>query len=502
MYNILCKKAKLKKGDGTVRELHIEKNDAGQRLDKFLSKALPDMPPSFLYKALRLKKIKRNRKRADKADILAVGDTLQLFIPEDFFKTKEEDGDLCRLLEGITPRLSILYEDENIMLLNKRPGINVHEDKDGNTNTLITHIQSYLYKKGEYDPKKEQAFAPALCNRIDRNTGGIVIAAKNAEALRVMNDKIKNREIDKFYLCAVHGIPTPKEATLEGFLLKDETNNLVRIYKDKKSAALLKKNEGSLCGAQIFGNDPDVMAEGARLALEISGCDFLDINMGCPMPKIANSGDGCGLMRTPELAGNIVEAVVKAVDVPVTVKCRLGWDKGNINVLDFTKRMEDSGAAMVTVHGRTRAMLYSGTADWDYIRKVKDQLSIPVIANGDIVDAASALRCLKWTGADGIMIGRATFGDPWIFQQVSAAMAGLEVPERPVLKDRIAVAVKQFELSEADHGEHIACLEARKHFAWYLRGVRNASYYKKEITSMNKMEDIYRIAKDIVRDLE
>lgn len=274
------------------------------------------------------------------------------------------------------------------------------------------------------------------------------------------------------------------------------------VYQDQKSRKLLRKNEGSLCGAQIFGNDPDIMAQAAVMALEVSGCDFLDINMGCPMPKIANSGDGCGLMRTPELAGKIVEAVVKAVDVPVTVKCRLGWDKGNINVLDFTKRMEDSGAAMVAVHGRTRAMLYSGIADWDYIRKVKDQLSIPVIANGDIVDAPSALRCLKWTGADGIMIGRATFGDPWIFQQVSAAMAGHEVPERPALKDRIAVAVKQFELSEQDHGEHIACLEARKHFAWYLRGVRNASYYKKEITSMNKMEDIYRIAKDIVRDLE
>ena len=274
------------------------------------------------------------------------------------------------------------------------------------------------------------------------------------------------------------------------------------VYQDQKSRKLLRKNEGSLCGAQIFGNDPEIMAQAAVLALEISGCDFLDINMGCPMPKIANSGDGCGLMRTPELAGKIVKAVAKTVDVPVTVKCRLGWDKGNINVLDFTKRMEDSGAAMVTVHGRTRAMLYSGTADWDSIRKVKEQLSIPVIANGDIVDAQSALRCLKWTGADGIMIGRATFGDPWIFQQVSAAMAGQEVPERPILKDRIAVAVKQFELSEQDHGEHIACLEARKHFAWYLRGVRNAGYYKKEITSMNKMEDIYRIAKDIVRDLE
>ena len=274
------------------------------------------------------------------------------------------------------------------------------------------------------------------------------------------------------------------------------------VYQDQKSKKLLKKNEGSLCGAQIFGNDPAIMAEAAVMALEVSGCDFLDINMGCPMPKIANSGDGSGLMRTPELAGEIVKAVENAVNVPVTVKCRLGWDKGSINVLDFTKRMEDNGASMITVHGRTRSMLYSGVADWDYIRKVKEQLTVPVIANGDIVDAASALRCLKWTGADGIMIGRATFGDPWVFQQVSAAMAGKEIPERPCLKDRIEVAVRQFELSEKDHGEKIACLEARKHFAWYLRGVRNASYYKKEVSSLTTMADIYRVAKKIVRDLE
>ena len=202
------------------------------------------------------------------------------------------------------------------------------------------------------------------------------------------------------------------------------------VYKDKKSAALLKKNAGSLCGAQIFGNDPAIMAEAAQLALEISGCDFIDINMGCPMPKIANSGDGCGLMRTPELAGEILSAVVKAVNVPVTIKCRLGWDKGSVNVLDFTSRMEDNGASMITVHGRTRSMLYSGVADWDMIAKVKAARTVPVIANGDVVSPETALRCLKWTGADGLMIGRATFGDPWIFAQVKAAMAGEEIPER------------------------------------------------------------------------
>ena len=274
------------------------------------------------------------------------------------------------------------------------------------------------------------------------------------------------------------------------------------VYRDKKSAALLKKNPGSVCGAQIFGNDPAIMAEAAQLALEISGCDFLDINMGCPMPKIANSGDGCGLMRTPELAGEIVRAVTDAVSVPVTVKCRLGWDKGSINVLDFTRRMEQSGAALVTVHGRTRSMLYTGVADWDMIRKVKEQLSIPVIANGDIVDAASALKCRNWTGADGLMIGRASFGDPWIFAQVQAALSGNPVPERPPLRERVETALKQFRLAYEDKGEHIACLEARKHFAWYLRGVAHSNYYKAQISNISKMEDIENIARGIQRDLQ
>ena len=287
-----------------------------------------------------------------------------------------------------------------------------------------------------------------------------------------------------------------------GITITEMVSSRALVYQDKKSKALLKTNDASVCGAQIFGNDPEIMAQAAIIAVEISGCDFLDINMGCPMPKIANSGDGCGLMKTPDLAGKIVEAVTKAVDVPVTVKCRLGWDRGSMNVLDFTKRMEDSGASMLTVHGRTKSMLYSGKADWDMIAKVKSQLSVPVIANGDIVDTETATRCLKWTKADGIMIGRASFGDPWIFSRVRAAMCGETVPEKPPLAERVDVAVKQFELAREDKGEHIACLEARKHFAWYLRGVAYSNYYKEQISGIQSMEDIYRIADGIRKDLK
>ena len=212
-----------------MREFTIRKNDAGQRLDKFLTKALPSLPPSLLYKSLRTKKIKVNRHRAEGKQMLAEGDTVQLFLAEEFFPA-EKDAPKAHALDAIKPKLSILYEDENIMLLCKRPGVCVHEDAAGNENSLILHIKAYLYQKGEYDPSASHSFAPALCNRIDRNTGGIVIAAKNAEALRVMNEAIRERDIDKFYLCAVHGTPKKKEATLSGYLLKDEKSNTVRVF--------------------------------------------------------------------------------------------------------------------------------------------------------------------------------------------------------------------------------------------------------------------------------
>lgn len=273
------------------------------------------------------------------------------------------------------------------------------------------------------------------------------------------------------------------------------------VYQDKKSAALLRKNPGSPCGAQIFGNDPEVMARGAALAVEISGCDFIDINMGCPMAKVVGNGDGSALMKNIPLAARIVEAVVKAVEVPVTVKCRLGWDKGSVNVLELSRAVEAVGASAIAIHGRTKTMLYSGRADWDTIGLVKRELSIPVIANGDIMSGEAAVQCLKRTGADGLMIGRAAFGDPWIFEEIRAALAGKPIPPRPPLARRIDTAVKQLELAREDKGEHIACLEARKHFAWYLRGVPYSNFYKDQISHISTMEDVYRIAQDIQKNL-
>ena len=209
-----------------MRELIIGKNDAGQRLDKFLTKALPALPPSLLYKSLRTKKIKRNRARTEPSVMLCEGDEIQLFIRDEFFASPEEDtGALSR----IRPKIEAVYEDDNILLVHKRPGVLVHEDDGAQDNTLIMHIKAYLAQKGEYDPEEEQSFAPALCNRIDRNTGGIVIAAKNAEALRVMNQKIRDDEVRKFYYCIVHGQMSKKQDTLRAYLRKDSLHNQVEV---------------------------------------------------------------------------------------------------------------------------------------------------------------------------------------------------------------------------------------------------------------------------------
>ena len=287
-----------------------------------------------------------------------------------------------------------------------------------------------------------------------------------------------------------------------GLTITEMVSAKALCYQDKKSIPLLQLGDDEHpCAAQIFGSDPVCMQEAAAIAREVSGADIIDINMGCPVPKIANSGDGSGLMRTPDLAVRVAEAVIRGAGCPVTVKMRLGWDKGSINCVEFAKTMEQAGVSAVAVHGRTRTQMYAGTANWDWIREVKNALHIPVIANGDVFEAKDAVRILSYTGADMAMIGRGVFGNPWIFAQCKAALEGRDIPPLPPLSQRCDTAVRQFEMAAANKGEKVACLEARKQYAWYLKGVSHAGYYKEQICKITTLDDVYRVTAGIKRDL-
>ena len=274
------------------------------------------------------------------------------------------------------------------------------------------------------------------------------------------------------------------------------------VYKDEKTRSLLYIPEDEHpCAAQIFGHEPDVMAEAAVMAREISGADIIDINMGCPVGKVVKSGDGSALMRTPELAEEIIRSVVKSAGCPVTVKFRKGWDNGSVNAVDFARMCEGSGAAAIAVHGRTRAQMYAGRADWDVIREVRKAVSIPVIANGDIFAPEDASHILRYTGCELAMIGRGSFGNPWLFQQGQAAIDGAVIPPLPPLGERIDTAVGQIEELAAVAGERNACMEARHQLPWYLHGVAHSGYYKQQLVHVDTLEDIKKIATGIKHDL-
>ena len=287
-----------------------------------------------------------------------------------------------------------------------------------------------------------------------------------------------------------------------GYTITELISSKDLCYHDKKTFSLLTQFPGEHPAAvQIFGSDPVCMAEAAQIALEHTGADIIDLNMGCPMGKIVNNGDGSALMKDPEKAGRIVEAVVKAVSVPVTAKFRRGWDMGSCNCVEFAQTLEQAGISAVAVHGRTRAQVYSGKADWNCIRAVKEAVHVPVIANGDIWEPQDAARILQHTKADMAMIGRGCFGNPWLFQQAKAVLEGTEVPPLPPLAERCETAVRQFELAARYKGERVAVLEARRHYCWYLKGVPHSGYYKEQIVHMNTLEDVYRVTRGIQRDL-
>ena len=287
-----------------------------------------------------------------------------------------------------------------------------------------------------------------------------------------------------------------------GYTVTELVSAKALCYHDAKTAQLLRPFPGEKpFAAQIFGSDVNCMAEAAQMAIEISGADILDINMGCPVGKVVKNGDGSALMRDPEKAARIAEAVVRAVRVPVTVKMRRGWDKGNINAVELSKMLEEVGVSAVAVHGRTRMQMYGGEADWNTIRDVKQAVNIPVIANGDVFSPEAAVRILKFTGADMAMIGRGCFGNPWLFRQSAAALDGRDIPPLPPFADRWDTAVRQVELSARFGTERGAILEARHHLCWYLKGVSHANYYKEKIVQLNTLDELHALSRAIKRDL-
>lgn len=265
------------------------------------------------------------------------------------------------------------------------------------------------------------------------------------------------------------------------------------MYKNKKTQVLLEVlDDEKPTAAQIFGHEPEVMAEIANDALKY-GAEFVDINMGCPAPKIVNNGDGSALMKSPELAGEIVKAVKSAVDVPVTVKFRMGWDNYTINAVQFAKIAEYNGADAITVHGRTRAQFYSGNVNLNIIRDVKSSVSIPVIGNGDIHDGASAKHMLEYTNCDGIMIGRAAQGNPWIFREVIHYLdTGVILPP-PTISERCEMAAEHLKLLVRFKGEHRGVMEGRKHTAWYLKGFPGGSKLRNRINQCNTVGEMLDI---------
>lgn len=262
------------------------------------------------------------------------------------------------------------------------------------------------------------------------------------------------------------------------------------LYGNKNTEELLQihPEEGAV-SLQLFGSDPDIVSEMAK-RIEERPFAVLDLNMGCPVPKVVNNGEGSALMKDPLLAGRIVEKTAKAIQKPLTVKIRKGFDDDHVNAVEMAHILQESGAAAVAVHGRTREQYYSGQADWDIIVQVKAAVKIPVIGNGDVTDGESALRLLKKTGCDGVMIGRGAQGNPWVFREVTAALEGREIPPRPTRQELYDMIARHAQLAAQYKGEYITVREMRKHLAWYTTGLPHAAALRRQINSIETMDGL------------
>ncbi|KJS19043.1 MAG: TIM barrel oxidoreductase NifR3 [Clostridiaceae bacterium BRH_c20a] len=275
-----------------------------------------------------------------------------------------------------------------------------------------------------------------------------------------------------------------------GLIYTEMVSAKALTYRNERTFELINlEDELPPISVQIFGSEPSIMAEGAKI-VEEHGANIIDINMGCPVPKVVKNLEGSALMLDSELAYTIVEKVVQSVKVPVTVKIRKGWDGDKINAVEFAKRMEAAGASLIAVHGRTRCQMYSGTADWNIIKAVKEAVKVPVIGNGDIFSAKDALRMFKETGCDAVMVGRGAMGNPWLFAQITTLISkGEEIPP-PSLADRILMAIKHAEFSVKYKAEKIAIKEMRKHIGWYFKGLPHGARMRDTVNKMSTLDDL------------
>lgn len=322
------------------------------------------------------------------------------------------------------------------------------------------------------------------------------------ETLKTKTLKIKDVPVNSLVMAApMAGISDLVYRTIlrdfskEALLTTEMISSEALKYQKHPSRIIDRLDHDTPLMYQLSGHKPDVMLESAQKIQHLA--DLIDVNMGCPIPKIVKNGDGSALMRTPELAAQIVKTMAENLEKPVTVKFRLGWDNNSINCVDFAKRMEDSGASLITVHGRTRSQLYAGKAKWKVIAKVKEAVSIPVLANGDVISPETALECLQTTGCDGVAIGRGLLGDPWLLHRVDHYFKTGEILPPPTVVERVDMAIRHTKALVEDMGEYLGVRNSRKFFGWYIKYVHKAPKYRDMLNRTESLPDLLAVLEEI-----